>query len=106
MLVCLLFIIYINDRTKGSGFLGPIMFTGDTHLLYSNNNIEHLFLTMNKELNKLVWCELFVTEYLHIKLNIVKLKYSGIFAKVILDKNPTCRYHINTKETKTLRSII
>ena len=52
----LLFIIYINNLAKAADVLDPIMFADDTNLLYSNNNIQDLFLTMNKELKNIAKC--------------------------------------------------
>ena len=50
----LLFLIFINDLSKSTS-LDPIMFADDTNLFYSNENINTLFDTVNKELNINVW---------------------------------------------------
>ena len=50
----LLFLIYVNDLNKSSTKLQPIMFADDTNLFYSHKNINVLFNTVNKELEKLM----------------------------------------------------
>ena len=49
----LLFLLYINDLPNVSNILDPIMFADDTNLFYSHHNINELFTTVNKELQKL-----------------------------------------------------
>ena len=48
----LLFLIYINDLSKVSNIITPIMFADDTNLFYSDRNIKNLFEKMNIELQK------------------------------------------------------
>ena len=68
----LLFLIYINYLFRRSSKLTPIMFEDDTNLFISDSNIENLFETMNKELQKVsIW---FKANKL--SLNIFKIKYS------------------------------
>ena len=49
----LLFIIYIKDLCQVSDILKPIMFTDDTNLFCSSNDIKTLFLNTNLELKKM-----------------------------------------------------
>ena len=49
----LLFLLYVNDLPNASRVLYPIMYTEDTNLFYSNNDIETLFSTVNMELEKI-----------------------------------------------------
>ena len=48
----LLFLLYVNDLPNASWVLYPIMYTEDTNLFYSNNDIETLFSTVNMESEK------------------------------------------------------
>ena len=49
----LLFILFINDIVSSSSILKFLLFADDTNLMYSHSNIETLFSTVNKELDKL-----------------------------------------------------
>ena len=49
----LLFLLYVNDLSKTSDVLQPIMFADDTNLFYSHKNIRTLFNTVNKELENI-----------------------------------------------------
>ena len=49
----LLFLLYINDLPNVSNILDQIMFADDASLFYSHHNIKELFITVNKELQKL-----------------------------------------------------
>ena len=46
----LLFLLYVNHLKSASKLLYSIMFADDTNLLYSNENVDNLFATVNKEL--------------------------------------------------------
>ena len=46
----LLFLIFINDLSQATSILDPIMFADDTNLFYSNENVDILFESVNKEL--------------------------------------------------------
>ena len=71
----LLFLVYVHDLPSSSKILNPIMFEGDTNLLYEHKNIIKLFATVNEELmnindwfmaNKLSECwenEIFIIPY-------------------------------------------
>ena len=66
----LLFLIFVNDLNKSTS-LDPIMFADDTNLFYSNENIDTLFETVNKELvNINVWFQAN-----KLSLNIKKTKF-------------------------------
>ena len=45
----LLFLLYINDLSKASSILSPIMFADDTNLFYFHHNIKTIFATVNNE---------------------------------------------------------
>ena len=49
----LLFLLYVNDLSQASTLLEPIMFADDTNLFYSHQNINTVFNTANKELEKI-----------------------------------------------------
>ena len=49
----LLFILYINDIVQCSEVLYFILFADDTNIMYADNSINNLTLTVNRELNKL-----------------------------------------------------
>jgi hypothetical protein len=49
----LLFLIYVNDLYKFSNILNTILFADDTHFFYSHEDINILFLTVNREFDKL-----------------------------------------------------
>ena len=46
----LLFLIFVNDLHKVTKYLGPIIFTDDTNLVYFHKNIKTLFQIVNSEL--------------------------------------------------------
>ena len=80
----LLFLLYINDLPKVSNILYPIMFADDTNLFYSHHNIEELFTTVNKELQKLG--DWFTSNKL--SLNIKKTKYTFFHKNSVKDSIP------------------
>ena len=47
----LLFLIFVNDLSNWTKVLDPVLFTDDTNLFYSENNIRTLFETANQELS-------------------------------------------------------
>ena len=49
----LLFLLYVNDLNQASTLLEPFMFADDTNLFYSHQNINTVFNTANKELEKI-----------------------------------------------------
>ena len=70
----LLFLIYINDLNKFSNILNTILFADDTSLFYSNKDINILFQTFNKELDKLT--QWFKSNKLSLNIrDVLKLKF-------------------------------
>ena len=55
----LLFLLYINNLQFASDLLDAIMFADDTHLFYSNKDVNAAFLKVNDELQKVN--ELFIS---------------------------------------------
>ena len=49
----LLFLIIINNLYNSTPLLETILFSDDTNLFYSHNNIKELLITMNTELSHL-----------------------------------------------------
>ena len=49
----LLFLIIINNLYNSTPLLETILFSDDTNLFYSHNNIKELLITMNAELSHL-----------------------------------------------------
>ena len=49
----LLFLIFVNDLSNWTKVLDPVLFTDDTNLFCSDNNIRTLFETANQELSKI-----------------------------------------------------
>ena len=49
----LLFLIFVNDLSNSTKVLDPVLFTDDTNLFYSDNNIRTLFETANQELSQI-----------------------------------------------------
>ena len=80
----LLFLIYVNDLNKSSTKLQPIMFADDTNLFYSHKNINVLFNTVNKELEKID--EWFKSNKL--SLNVKKTNYIFFHKKTQRDNIP------------------
>ena len=50
------FLIYVNDLNQASDVLDPIMFTDNTNLFYSYEDVKTLFHTVNTELVKVKQC--------------------------------------------------
>jgi len=127
----LLFLIYVNDLYKFSNILNTTLFADDTNLFYSHEDINILFLTVNKELDNLTqWFKanklslnITKTKYtlfhrvhkkeniplklpnLCIDKNIIKREISLKFLGVILDENVTWREHISVIENKVSKNI-
>ncbi|XP_065664405.1 uncharacterized protein LOC136086066 [Hydra vulgaris] len=127
----LLFLIYVNDLYKFSNILNTTLFADDTNLFYSHEDINILFLTVNKELDNLTqWFKanklslnITKTKYtlfhrvhkkeniplklpnLFIDKNIIKREISSKFLGVILDENVTWREHISVVENKVSKNI-
>ena len=93
----LLFLLHINVLPNVSPVLDPIMYADDTNLLYSNNDIETLFSTINMELEKV--SEWFKTNKL--SLNVKKTNYT-LFHK------SSSKDYLNLKlpELKTVNSVL
>ena len=49
----LLFLIYVNDLHHVSKTLDPIIFTDDTNLFYSHQDVNTLFSMVNVEIEKI-----------------------------------------------------
>ena len=49
----LLFLIFVNDLSNSTKVLDPVVFTNDTNLFCSNNNIRTLFEIANQELSQI-----------------------------------------------------
>ena len=128
----LLFLVQVNNLNKASDVLDSIIFSHDTNLFYSHQNIEPLFRTVNCELEKI--CEwfraskfslnvikanytLFHKNFTKNKLplerpelkignSIIKRKSSVKFLRVMLDENMSLKHHIKTFEKKTFPKIL
>ena len=127
----LLFLMYVNDLSRSSSKLTPIMFADDTNLFISNPNIENLFETMNEELRKVAnWFKtnkrslnISKTKYslfhstrkrkiipnillpLHIDNVPVKREFVTKFLGVYLDENISWKDHIIIVSTKVCKTI-
>ncbi len=77
-----LFILYINDIYKVSNVLKLILFTDDTNIFFSGNNLNRLAKTVNKEMSKLhIWFNIN-----KLSLNLAKTKFI-LFGKKGVNKN-------------------
>ena len=75
----LLFLVYVNDLSKASHLLDPIMFADNTNLSFNHKDIKHLFTVVNNELvNIKDW---FTANKL--SLNVEKTKYTSQLRKTI-----------------------
>ena len=92
----MLFLIHINDLFKASSNLTPVIFADDTNLFLSGKNIETLFQSMNRELQKAkVWFKANKLslkksqnslEYFWIKTfrgNLILIRFVQIYLKVL-----------------------
>ena len=126
----LLFLLYINDLSKASSILSPIMFADDTNLFYSHH-IKTIFTTVNNELKNIhEWFKAnklslnnTKTKYsffhtsqrkndiplrlpkLHINNTEIKREISIKFLGVLLDENRTWKPHIETIKNKISKNI-
>ncbi len=68
-----LFILYINDISNVSKILNLVLFADDTHILYSDENVNNLNNVVNSELDKLnTW---FIINKLSLNVSKNKLYY-------------------------------
>ena len=66
------FLVYVNDLKNASNLLDTIMFTDDTNLFLTHEDISYLFETANLQLERInLW---FISNKL--SLNVIKIKYS------------------------------
>ena len=125
----LLFLIFINDLSQATSILDPIMFADDTNLFYSNENVDTLFETVNKELvNINTWFQAnklslnanktkyvffhkpkkkvpFNLPTLKINSTEIKREQSLKFLGVIIDESLTWKEHIDILESKISKNI-
>ena len=127
----LLFLVQVNNLNKASDVLDSIIFSHDTNLFYSHQNIETLSRTVNCELEKI--CEWFTaSKYslnviksnftlfhknftknklplkmpeLKIGNSVIKRKWSVKFLRMMLDESISLKHHIKTFEKKNLPKI-
>ena len=75
----LLFLVYVNDLSKASCLLDPIMFADNTNLFFNHKDIKHLVTVVNNEVvNIKDW---FTANKL--SLNVEKTKYTSQVRKTI-----------------------
>ena len=127
----LLFLIFINDLCHSTLLLETILFTDDTNLFYSHNNVKELFRTMNAELSHLndwfcankLSLNTDKTKYVlfhkakskdnlplvlpDLFINNVKIKSENSlkFLGVMIDENLTWKTYVELGENKISRSI-
>ena len=125
-----MFLVYVNDLSRSSSQLTPILFADDASLFISDSNIEIFFEATNEELRKVAtW-----SKVNNLSLNISEIKYAlfnftkknhipnilpplhiekvqinsefvTTFLRVYLDENIFWKHHMNIVSTKICKSI-